>query len=56
MLFSIKNLIRLMLLLIIILAFAAGFYKTSFDGESEKNKVLENKIKILENKTVGIGF
>jgi hypothetical protein len=56
MLFSIKNLIRFMLLLIILLAFAAGFYESSFDVESKKNKILENKIKILENKTIGIGF
>ncbi len=44
MLFSTKNLIRFMLLLIIILALMAGFYKSALDLEKEKYKSLENKI------------
>lgn len=44
MLFSTKNLIRLMLLMIIILAMLAGFYKTSLDSERLKNHQLESRI------------
>ncbi len=49
---SIKNLIRLMLLIIIILAFAAGFYQSSLEVEKRKNQILENKIEKMEKKLV----
>jgi hypothetical protein len=41
---STKNLIRFMLALIIILAMAAGFYKSSLDLEKQKYQLLENKM------------
>lgn len=44
MLFSTRNLIRLMLLMIIILAMLAGFYKTNLDNEKLKNHQLESRI------------
>ena len=33
-----------MLLLIIVLAFAAGFYKSSLEVEKEKYQILENRM------------
>ena len=44
MLFSTKNLIRLMLAMIIVLALAAGFYKSSLDVEKQKYQLLESKV------------
>lgn len=49
MLFSIKNLIRLMLIIIIILAFVAGFFQSSLEVEERKSRLLEKKIVKLEN-------
>lgn len=49
MLFSTKNLTRLMFILIIILAFAAGYYKSSLETETKNVRLLEKKIKLLEN-------
>ena len=56
MLFSIKNLTRLMLVIIVVLAFIAGFYKTSLDAERAKYQKLENKMEKLENRTTGMDF
>jgi len=54
MLFSTKNLIRLMLLVIIILAFMAGFFQSSLEAEQKKSKYLEKKITQLENQIEGM--
>lgn len=51
-----KNIIRLMLLTIIILAFMAGFYKSSLDVERKRYKLLENKIEKLEIKIEKMDF
>lgn len=51
MLFSNKNLTRLMLITIIILALAAGFYKSALETENINCKILEEKVKILEKQT-----
>lgn len=51
MLFSNKNLTRLMLIIIIILALAAGFYKSALETEIKNCKILEEKVKILEKQT-----
>lgn len=53
---SIKNLIRLMLLIIIILAFAAGFFQSSLEVEMRKNKLLRDKILKLENQVEKMEF
>lgn len=53
---SIKNLIRLMLLIIIILAFAAGFFQSSLEVETRKNKLLRDKILKLESQTEKMEF
>jgi len=50
MLFSTKNLIRIMLLIIIILAFTAGFFQSSLEAEQKKSKFLEKKVTQLENR------
>jgi len=51
MLFSNKNLTRLMLIIIIILALAAGFYKSALETEIKNSQILEEKVKILEKQT-----
>ncbi|HPS40817.1 MAG TPA: hypothetical protein PLQ50_02310 [Candidatus Woesebacteria bacterium] len=51
MLFSNKNLTRLMLITIIILALAAGFYKSALETEIKNSQILEEKVKILEKQT-----
>ncbi len=51
MLFSNKNLTRLMLITIIILALAAGFYKSALETENINSQILEEKVKILEKQT-----
>jgi hypothetical protein len=43
MLFSTKNICRLMWLVIILLTFAAGFYKSALETEKTKYQILENK-------------
>jgi len=49
MLFSTKNLIRLLWLLIIILAFMAGYFQSSLEVEKRKSKSLEKKVLQMEN-------
>ncbi len=49
MLFSTKNLTRLLWLLIIILAFVAGYFQSSLETEKRKSKYLEKKVLQLEN-------
>jgi uncharacterized protein HemX len=52
MLFSTKNLFRLMLLLIIVLAFAAGYYQSALEVEQRKNQRLQQKIEQLQKPTI----
>lgn len=51
MLFSTKNLIRLMLLTIIVLAFLAGFFQSSLEVEKRRSKYFQNKLIQLEKQT-----
>ncbi|AKM81431.1 MAG: hypothetical protein UT13_C0001G0469 [Candidatus Pacebacteria bacterium GW2011_GWF2_38_9] len=53
---STKNLIRLMLVAIIVLAFMAGFYQSSLSVEKKKYKLLENKLEKLETKIEEMDF
>lgn len=54
--FSTKSLIRVMLLIIIILAFMAGYYQTALGTERKKSQYLETRIEKLENKVEGLDF
>lgn len=49
MLFSTKNLTRLMLLIIIILAFAAGFFQSSLEVEKRRSQYFQKRVIQLEN-------
>ena len=54
--FSTKNLIKIMLLIIIVLAFMAGFYQSALSTERKKSQYLEGRIDKLENKVEGMDF
>ena len=45
-----------MMIIIIVLAFMAGFYQSSLELEKKKYKRLENKIEKLEIKTEEMDF
>jgi len=45
-----------MFLLIVVLAFAAGFYKTSLEAEEKKYRILEIKMEKLENRITRMDF
>ncbi len=49
MLFSTKNLTRLLWLIIIVLAFMVGYFQSSLEVEKRKSKRFEKQILQLEN-------
>lgn len=49
MLFSTKNLIRILWLAVIVLALAAGYFQSSLEVEQKKSRHYEQKILKLEN-------
>lgn len=49
MLFSTKNLIRLLWLLIIVLALMAGYFQSSLEVERRRSNYFEKKVLQLEN-------
>lgn len=50
MLFSTKNLIRFLYLLVVVLAFAAGYFQSALEVKQRKIQVLEQQIFKLEKK------
>ncbi len=56
MLFSTKNITRLLWILIIILAFAAGYFQSALEVEQRKSKYLEKKVAQLEKQIEEMEF